>query len=141
MMSSKFLPLVIIPLALLSCTTQQAGTQTFLESKCVRDAEIIVASDTNAIDTPVDVRLCYSGRIEVIEINVRGKQFSFRDQLHVGARVRFEYHFRVSRDLLLVTYGYDNIDIPYDYALYEIEGHGAIKSGKSENRPRLLDLL
>ncbi len=140
-MYSKLLPLAIIPLALLSCTTQQAGSQSFLESECVRDSEIIVTVGTNAIDTPVDVRLCYSGRTEVIEINVRGKQFRLRDQLHDGARVRFEYRVQASHDLLLVTYGYDNTDIPYEYALYEIGGHGAIKSGKSENQPRLMDLL
>lgn len=102
---------------------------------------MIVTADTNIAVTSVAVRLCYSGRTEVIEINVRGKQFSFIDQLHEGAKVRFEYRLRASRDLLLVTYGYDTIDIPYDYTLYEIGAHGAIKSGKSKNRPHLFDVL
>lgn len=84
------------------------------------------------------------GSEKVILVQVGDQSYVYRDALRLGGKVYAEYRFRQNGDLLLMAYGFDNPDDDgnfFDYQVYEIGEPRAIKSGKSENRPRLLDVL
>lgn len=115
---------------------------------CITNPELIVSADDNVSPSELTIRYCNyipsGGDLKVIIVRIRGNQLSYQIPTPLGAKVYSEYRFRRSGDLLLLSYGFDNPDDEgnfFDYDLYEIGGRGLIKSGKSENRPRVAQFL
>ncbi len=115
---------------------------------CITNPELIVSADDNVSPSELTIRYCNympsGGAIKTIIVSTRGKQLIYQVPTPLGAKIYSEYRFRKHGDLLLLSYGFDNPDNDgnfFDYDLYEVGRRAVIKSGKSKNRPRLLQIL
>ncbi|PQA89598.1 hypothetical protein [Hyphococcus luteus] len=122
------------------CAQSAAGGQLIPDEippdNCVEDEQMIVAGEGRDIG-PVEAQLCYVNDSEVIFLRTEGKTYRYESPIHIGAKVRFEYLFRKTADLFLVTYGYDSQSIDYDYILFEVGNDDPIDIGQSPERPRI----
>lgn len=115
---------------------------------CITNPELIVSAEDNVSPSELTIRYCNyipsGGDLKVIIVSTRGNKLIYQVPTPLGAKVYSEYRFRSSSDLLLLSYGFDNPDDEgnfFDYHLFEIGRRDVIKSGKSENRPRLSQIL